>query len=387
MDNTPPRRNLHTQSLSPPCPSKRILFLERADSPLQQALQQALRLSSACEQQAGRSQQTNASHQRASASQQQDDELQSFHSFSDLPLELQDKIWEHALDISAPTAHYIHVELESDGYWKMRALKVKSECDDCSSSRKRPSIEAIYPVRQALMQTCRRSYGFVRDASKFWVRDSSGTPLLEIGLSWRVWTECDCTPPSTRSTTPDLSDAQLSALLNTVYLEDLLSRAGPPMPELDSNVTSTDNGDLLPKPLKKRVDTSNDLMICFHSVRNIFDTRTVYPDFKRGMGTNAKQVAIPYHSSGLSHCRISLACMLGVLNELRTLYLLIDPCQVRSLPVPVNPMIRIGRPDPGYGYGEGNNPRHRELEESSKEQKNPRRYFSKDVSFPQSDLL
>jgi len=55
--------------------------------------------------------------------------------------------------------------------------------------------------------------------------------------------------------------------------------------------------------------------------------------------------------------------MLGVLNELRTLYLLIDPRQVRSLPVPVNPIIRPGRPDPGYGYGEGNNPRHLELEE------------------------
>ena len=277
MDNTPPCQNLSTQDLSPPCPNKLIMFLERADSPLRQA---------------------STSEQQAGASQKQDDELGSFHRFSQLPPELQDQIWEHALDISIPTAHYVDVELKRDGCWKMRLLRIKRECNGCNSSKERPSIEAIYPVRQALMQTCRRSYAFVKDASKFWDRDSPGTALLENGESYRDNQECNCTPAS-------------DPLEPWIVRMD---RVGSPLP---------------PKQPTKRINTSQDLVIFHYPVYNIFGNGNIPSHFKRGTGTNVKQVAVPCSSSGLWRHKSSLACMLGFLNELRTLYILEDPCQAR----------------------------------------------------------
>lgn len=275
MDNTPPRRNVGTQTLSPPCPNKRIKSLERADSPLRQA---------------------SSSEQRADESQEQDDELGSFHRFSQLPPELQDQIWEHALDISTPTAHYVDVELKRDGCWKMRLLRTKRECNGCNLSKERPSIEAIYPVRQALMQTCRRSYAFVKNASKFWDRDSPGTALLENGESYRDNQECNCTPAS-------------DPLEPWIVRMD---RVGSPLP---------------PKQPTKRIDTSQDLMIFHCSVYNVFRNGNIPSHFKRGTGTNVKQVAVPCSSSFLWRQKSSLACMLGVFNELRTLYILEDPGQ------------------------------------------------------------
>ncbi|KAJ4022585.1 hypothetical protein NW752_000210 [Fusarium irregulare] len=259
MDNTPPRRNVGTQTLSPPCPNKRIKSLERVDSPLRQA---------------------SASEQRADVSQEQDDELGSFHRFTQLPPELQDQIWEHALDISIPTAHYVDVELKRDGCWKMRLLRIKRECNGCNSSKDRPSIGAIYPVRQALMQTCRRSYAFVKDASKLWDRDRPGTALLENGESYREIVRMD--------------------------------RVGSPLP---------------PKQPTKRIDTSQDLMILHYTVYNVFGKRGMYSHFKRGTGTNVKQVAVHWDTSFFWRLESSLACMLGVLNELRTLYILWHPRQ------------------------------------------------------------
>ncbi|RBR05787.1 uncharacterized protein FIESC28_11302 [Fusarium coffeatum] len=281
MDNIPPRRNVRTENLSPPCPNKRIMFLERADSPLRQA---------------------NASEQRLGASQQQDDELGSFHRFSQLPPELQDQIWKHALDISAPTAHYAHPKLESDGYCKMRLLKIKRKCSSCYPRRERPSIEAIYPVRQALMQTCRRSYAFVKD---IWERESPGTALLEIHEVYEDISECYCPRPSAWHGTLDESALGAPYFVRTYG-------GGPAMPL---------------KPPTKRIDISQDLMILRHSVSITFGHGRIPSDFKRGTGTNIKQIAVPFSLELFWRYRSSLACMLGVLKELRTLYLLIEPRQ------------------------------------------------------------
>jgi hypothetical protein len=82
----------------------------------------------------------------------------------------------------------------------------------------------------------------------------------------------------------------------------------------------------------KRVDTSRDLMIFYYSVPNVFGNDRIPSGFKRGPGTNVKQVAVPYSTNDFWHYLPSLACMFGVLNELRTLYLLMDPSQVRIQP-------------------------------------------------------
>ncbi|KAF4966116.1 hypothetical protein FSARC_6167 [Fusarium sarcochroum] len=96
----------------------------------------------------------------------------NFPRFSRLPLEIQDEIWKLALDINAPTAHFVTLKYRTNFYsnvpqgqerewWDTCAVTIATECD---TSRVKP----VFPTRHALMLTCRRSRHVVRRASRLW---------------------------------------------------------------------------------------------------------------------------------------------------------------------------------------------------------------------------
>ncbi|KAJ4267568.1 hypothetical protein NW762_003676 [Fusarium torreyae] len=95
-----------------------------------------------------------------------------FPRFSRLPLEIQDEIWELALNIEAPTAHFVTLKYRTNFYsnvppdqerewWETCAATIATEVD---TSRAKP----VFPTRYALMLTCRRSRHVVQRASRLW---------------------------------------------------------------------------------------------------------------------------------------------------------------------------------------------------------------------------
>ncbi|KAI8713096.1 hypothetical protein NCS52_01252900 [Fusarium sp. LHS14.1] len=86
----------------------------------------------------------------------------SFRMFPKLPLEVQDLIWKEVLDLDAPTVHGVDIQRSTAD---RPATMVRTALWNSDSGVERTEI---YPIRDALHETCRRSRASKKRENRVW---------------------------------------------------------------------------------------------------------------------------------------------------------------------------------------------------------------------------
>ncbi|RGP79304.1 hypothetical protein FLONG3_2533 [Fusarium longipes] len=218
----------------------------------------------------------------------------SFTRFPYLPLELQDEIWKAAIEIDFPAAHIIDIHAQfRRGHKRHTWIEYRmNSLIETSHSRGLGNPMHGYPLLKALMFTCQRSLMIVMRFTKKW--ESIDTSILDHNSV-------------TYPLNPDYAHFHYSGMLQA-------------------------------SESRKKIYTSNDLVIIGDPWRIslTLDQRIYPPELRPQNNIPVKYAAVPYLSSDSTwstplpgYRGNYLAGIFRVLNELRILYILLHPNDIR----------------------------------------------------------